>query len=181
MDNGDPMATHPQAAPSHISRPRNAPATRDYIQLILRIMAQHGMPQRMLANRTGISKSRLGVLLHSDSAKRATMTVGELEIILHALNINLVQAFVHIETFPSPRLAEDARHAPLITMLCDMFISLPRKLIEVLDTVDGLDGSEVRREWALPLQKAVIKRIAQEVLAVTERRARFANSDDFYL
>lgn len=175
------MAPHPQAAALHTTRPRSAFATRDYIQLILRIMAQHGTPQRVLANRTGISKSRLGALLHSNPAKRATMTVGELETILHALDTNLVQAFVHIETFPHARPADDVRHAHLITMLCDMFIPLPRKLIEVLDTLDGLDGSEVRREWASPLQKAVIKRIAQEVLAVTERRARFANSDDFYL
>lgn len=109
------------------------------------------------------------------------MTVGELETILHALGTNMVQAFMRLETFPHAEPAEDARHGPLITMLCDTFISLPRNLIEVLDTFDGLDGSEVRQEWASPLQKAVIKRIAQEVLAVTERRARFAQNDDFHL
>jgi len=145
------------------------------------MMAQQEMPQRKLACITGISKSRLGVLLHRDPAKRASMTVNELETILDALGTNLVQTCVRLETFPHTELVEDARHGPLITMLCDTFMSLPRNLIEVLDTFDGLDGSEVRREWASPLQKAVIKRIAQEVLAVTERRARFAQSDDFHL
>lgn len=175
------MSSHPEVAGLSAHRPSGAFEARDYVPLILRIMTQQAAPQRALASKSGISKSRLGVLLHRDPAKRATMTIGELETILHALGSNLVEAFVHLETFPEAERTDDSRHAPLIMMLCDAFISLPRKLIEVLDTVDGLDGSEVRKEWASPLQKAVIRRISQEVLAVTERRARLAQSDDFYL
>ncbi|CUS45618.1 hypothetical protein MGWOODY_Smn923 [hydrothermal vent metagenome] len=109
------------------------------------------------------------------------MTVNEFETILHALGTNIVQAFVRLETFPQDEPISDERHATLIVMLCEFFVSLPKKLIEVLDALDGLDGSEVRKEWASPLQKAVIKRVADEVMAVTERRARLAQSDDFYL
>lgn len=175
------MSSHPEAAAISAYGPRNIYEPRDYVPLILRIMAQQDAPQRALAGKTGISKSRLGVLLHRDPAKRATMTIGEFETILHALNTNLVEAFMRLETFPQAETSDDRRHAPLIMMLCDTFISLPRKLIEVLEAVDGLDGFEVRKEWASPLQRAVIRRIAQEVLAVTERRARFAQSDDFSL
>ncbi|WP_249341748.1 XRE family transcriptional regulator [Sphingomonas sp. 3P27F8] len=154
---------------------------RDYVPVILRAMAETDTAQRKLAGKTGISKSRLGVLLHRDPAKRAPMTVNEFETILHALGTNIVQAFVRLETFPQDEPISDERHATLIVMLCEFFVSLPKKLIEVLDALDGLDGSEVRKEWASPLQKAVIKRVADEVMAVTERRARLAQSDDFYL
>ncbi|GLI99465.1 XRE family transcriptional regulator [Sphingobium sp. BS19] len=154
---------------------------RDYVPLILRTMADTATAQRKLAGKTGISKSRLGVLLHRDPAKRTQMTVVEFETILHALGTNIVQAFIHLETFPPAELISDERHATLIMMLCEFFVSLPKKLIEVLDELDGLDGSEVRKEWASPLQKAVIKRIADEVVAVTERRARLAQSDEFHL
>jgi DNA-binding Xre family transcriptional regulator len=156
-------------------------AGRDYVPLILRTMAQTDTAQRKLAFKTGISKSRLGVLLHRDPAKRSAMTVGELETILRALDSNVVQAFIRLETFPIQAQMDETRYATLIAMLCEFFVSLPKGLIEVLESLDGLDGSEVRKEWASPLQKAVIKRVSEEVLAVTERRARLAQSDEFHL
>lgn len=152
---------------------------RDFIPLILQTMAETDTAQRKLAHKTGISKSRLGVLLHRDPEKRSPMTLDEFQMILHALDTNIVQAFIRMETFREPRDGPGHEYATLIAMLCDVFVTLPKKLIEVLDAFDGLDGSEVRKEWAPPLQKAVVRRVADEVLAVTERRARLAQSDDF--
>jgi hypothetical protein len=152
---------------------------RDFIPLILQTMAETDTAQRKLALKTGISKSRLGVLLHHDPEKRSPMTLDEFQVILHALDTNIVQAFIRLETFREPRAVRSNDYGTLIAMLCDVFVTLPKKLIEVLDAFDGLDGSEVRKEWAPPLQKAVLKRLADEVLAVSERRARLAQSDDF--
>lgn len=64
---------------------------RDYVPLILRAMACKKATQRKLAHLTGISKSRLGVLLHSKPEKRVTMTLPEFETILHALGMNLAR------------------------------------------------------------------------------------------
>lgn len=152
---------------------------RDYIPLILETMAETDVTHRKLACKTGISKTRLGVLLHSNPAKRSAMTLDEFQIILHALDTNIVQIFIRVETYREAECLTREQHNTLIAMLCDVFVSLPRKLIDVLDSVDGLDGSEVRREWGPPLQKAIAKRLAEEVLAVNERRARLAQSDDF--
>lgn len=152
---------------------------RDFVPLILQTMAATDIAQRKLAARTGISKSRLGVLLHSNPGKRSPMTLDEFQMILHALDTNIIQAFIRVETFAAVEDLRQNHHATLIAMLCDVFISLPKKLIEVLDALDGLDGSEVRKEWGPPLQKAVVKRVAEEVLAVSQRRARLAQSDDF--
>jgi hypothetical protein len=155
--------------------------TRDYVPLILRTMAETATAQRKLAGKTGISKSRLGVLLHRDPAKRANMTVREFETILRALDTNMVQAFIRLETGEQAEPGSVERYATLIVMLCECFTSLPGKLIKVLEELDGLDGSEVRKEWASPLQKAVIKKVAEEVVAVTQRRARLSQGDEFQL
>lgn len=151
----------------------------DYVPLILQTMAETDVAQRKLAAKTGISKTRLGQLLHSNPGKRSPMTLDEFQTILHALDTNIVQAFIRVETFRELEAMPRQQHSTLIAMLCDVFITLPRKLIEVLDAFDGLDGSEVRKEWGPPLQKAVVKRVTEEVLAVSERRARLAQSDDF--
>ncbi len=64
-------------------------------------------------------------------------------------------------------------------MLCEMFVGLPRRTIEALDEINGIDGSEVKPDWGPPLQKAVVKRVAEEVVKIRERRARIADSNDF--
>src|SRR3546814_10275705 len=66
-------------------------------------------------------------------------------------------------------------------MLCEMFAGLPRKIIEALDEINGIDGSEVKRDWGAPLQKAVVKRVAEEVVKIRERRARITDGDDFQI
>src|SRR3546814_8598815 len=61
------------------------------------MMDRKDIPQRKLAALTGISKTRLGLLLHSDPTKRSPMTVDELQIILHALGTDIVAAYVRIK------------------------------------------------------------------------------------
>ncbi|MDE8652843.1 XRE family transcriptional regulator [Novosphingobium album (ex Liu et al. 2023)] len=154
---------------------------RDYIPLILHTMAAQDTAQRRLAILTGISKSRLGLLLHSDPDKRSVMTQPELEKILHALGTNVLQAYICIETFKGFEPLDKDRYATVISMLCEMFVGLPRKIIEALDDINGIDGSEVKRDWGGPLQKAVVKRVAEEVIKIRERRARLTDGDDFQI
>src|SRR3546814_6005921 len=73
-------------------------------------MAVRDTAQRRLAHMTGISKSRLGLLLHSDPDKRSVMTLPELEKILHALGTNILQAYICIETFKGLELTDRERY-----------------------------------------------------------------------
>lgn len=152
---------------------------RDYIPLILESMAAQDIAQRALAHRAGINKTRLGLLLHRDPAKRSVMTQPELEKILHALGTNILQAYTCLETFQGLDPLDRQRYSTIIAMLCDMFAELPRKIIEALDEINGIDGSEVKRDWGAPLQRAVVKKVAEEVVKIRERRARLTDGDDF--
>jgi hypothetical protein len=154
---------------------------RDYIPLILESMAAQETAQRALAQKTGINKTRLGLLLHRDPAKRSVITQPELEKILHALGTNILQAYTCLETFQGLDLLDRQRYSTIIAMLCDMFADLPRKIIEALDEINGIDGSEVKRDWGAPLQRAVVKKVAEEVVKIRERRARLLDGDDFEL
>src|SRR3546814_16430881 len=100
-------------------------------------MAVRDTAQRRLAHMTGISKSRLGLLLHSDPDKRSVMTLPELEKILHALGTNILQAYICIETFKGLELPDRERYATVISMLCEMFAGLPRKIIQALAYFTG--------------------------------------------
>ncbi len=51
---------------------------------------------------------------------------------------------------------------------------LPSMLVAALEEIEGMDGSEVRREWAGPLQAAVVQRLVKEVSSVLVRRANLS-------
>ena len=141
-----------------------------YVGLIIAAVADQHLSLRRLALRSGIPKSRLGVLLHRNPARRGALSLREFHQLLSALAIDPIEAFIRVETlrFLDP---EDARRfAPMIQMLCKMFHDLPKNLIGELETVEGIDGSEVRPEWAPSLQRAVIRRVVQEISAVAHRR-----------
>lgn len=148
---------------------------RDFIPLILAAMAEQGLRQRKLALKAGISKTRLGLLLHSDPTKRAPIYLCEFRQILDALNINIAQVMIAVETYQDPMLFHDERFQTSIAMLTDLFAGLPAMMVAALDEIEGMDGTEIRKEWAGPLRQAVIEKLVKEVGAVMARRAHFAH------
>ena len=77
------MQTTPATSPSRGPMPPAADCL--YIDLILDIMVKERIKLRDLSARAGISKTRLGVLLHRDPAKRSAIGLVELQMILDAL------------------------------------------------------------------------------------------------
>lgn len=146
----------------------------DIIPLILATMLDKDIGQRKLALKTGISKSRLGLLLHSNPGKRVIMSLCEFKRILDALDINIVQAMITIETFADQRLFLDERFVTSIAMLTELFKGLPAMLVAALDEIEGIDGTEVRKEWAGPLRQALVDKLVKEVSAVMVRRAQLS-------
>ena len=176
---GDEMSSFAIVVAQAVESERSDETQQDYVPLIRQMMAERGTAQRWLARKTGISKTRLGLLLHSDPEKRSPMTVAELETILHGLDMDIVQAFVRLKAFAGLEILQRERYATLIFMLCEVFVGLPRKVIEILEELEGIDGSEVRKEWAGIVQKGVVKQLTEEVVRVLKRRSMIAERDDF--
>lgn len=147
----------------------------DYVDLILGVMRDKGVSLRALALRAGIGKSRVGNVLHNDPLKRSPMSLTELQALLRALDLDLLKAAICVETLRDKAVFTCPRYASLVPMLCAMFHDLPANLITALDDLQDMDGSEVRAEWAGPLQRAVIKRVIHEISAVANRRAALSD------
>lgn len=153
----------------------------DYIPLIVRAMEAQDMGIRQMALRANIKKSRLGVILHRDPHKRAPMTLPEFQAILRSLNIDLMQAIISVEMARDMELMGDERFATLVAMLSTLFKGLPHRLIEALQDLEGMDGSEIRKEWGTYFQSAVIKRMVAEISKILQRRASLEEGSDFTL
>jgi len=126
---------------------------------------------RELALKTGISKSRLGLLLHSDPSKRPNLSLVEFQTILSALDISIILAIISVESAIDQKVVHDERFGTLLAMLSELFSGLPSMLIQALDEIEGIDGTEIRREWAVPLKEAVVEKLVKEVTKIMARRA----------
>lgn len=153
----------------------------DYIPLIARAMEAQDMGLRQMALRTNIKKSRLGVILHRDPAKRVPMMLPEFQAILRSLNIDLMHAIISVEMARDLDLIDDERFATLVAMLSTLFKGLPHRLMEALQELEGMDGSEIRKEWGTYFQSAVIKKMVAEISRILQRRAALEEGSDFAL
>jgi hypothetical protein len=103
------------------------------------------------------------------------MSVVELQAILGALDLDLLEVVAMGEGGARPDAIDTRVHGPVVHMVCAMFRGLASDLIAALDEVHEIDGSEVRPEWAIALRRALIKRVVQEVHAVIRRRATLSD------
>ncbi|WP_164847494.1 helix-turn-helix domain-containing protein [Sphingobium algorifonticola] len=155
-------------------------AGRDYVPLILEMMAEKSSAQRALAQRTGISKTRLALLLHRDPAKRSRMTLNEFERILNALGTDIVRALLREEIFRDLEALHRERYEGVAELICEFMFGLGRRLIDALEEIGGIDGSEVRKEWASILQGGFTKQVTNAVSDVVRRRSLIAERDDLW-
>lgn len=98
------------------------------------------------------------------------ISLSEFQRIMTALGISIVQAMISFEAGIDHRLLSDERFATSLAMLTEVFKGLPSMLVAALDEIEGIDGTEVRKEWAVPLRKAVVEKLVKEVTAVMARR-----------
>jgi len=153
--------------------------SQGYASLIRRTMAEKQIGHRKLALVTGISKTRLGCLLHGNPAKRGAISLDEFKRILRGLDISIVRAFITVESDGDPTLFHDRRFATTVAMLTELFQGLPATLLAALDQIEGIDGTEVRKEWAGPLRQAVVEKLVKEVSAVMARRETLSQLSNF--
>ncbi|WP_281271752.1 helix-turn-helix domain-containing protein [Hephaestia caeni] len=164
--------------PAHVSGTSPGGQKWDYIPFIARARRENAVSIRSLSMRTGINKSRLGKLLHGDPKRRTPISFDELRQILDALDIDILLAVICVEIIREPDLLYSERYATLITMLSAMFRELPMHLLTSLEEVEGVDGTEVRLEWAGVLRRSVIQRIIKGMSETAARRASLADLQD---
>lgn len=149
-----------------------------YVSLIQHEMETRHCSLRKLELMTRINRARLGRVLHRNVTKRHAMTLVEFQTILRALDIDPIEALVVIDLIKDLEIAHDERYAKLAMMLSTLFRGLPRRLVDALHDIEGMDGSEIRQEWGTYFQSAVVNRMVHEVGQILERRARIAANND---
>ncbi len=142
-----------------------------YVELIRRTRRIHRISLRTLERQTGIGKSRLGLLLHSNPARRPAISFDEIKALFAALDIDVFEAVICVEAFDDVEVFDAPRHRSVIALLRVVFRYLPVELVAALEEFDHIDGSDVRPEWAAGLQRAVVRRLVGEITRIAAERA----------
>lgn len=135
----------------------------EYIELMRRAMRLQRVSLRELATRTGIGKSRLGLLLHPDSERRPEIALIETKIIFDALDIDVFCAVICVEVFGDIKVLDSPRHHSVISLLRIIYRWLPVEFVQTMAEYDHIDGTDVRPEWAVGLQRAFVRRVVNEI------------------
>lgn len=141
------------------------------IDFILARMKDSDVSGRQIATLTGIRKSRISAILHSDAEKRSPVRMDEFEAILRVLNIS------HVEVTLAAELIDKTPHvgvgaiASVASMLSEVMNGLPIEVIEMLDGIGGIDHADVRKEHAVVVRKMIVD-------FLTSRYTRFAQLRD---
>ena len=158
------------AAPSQTETSAFIPLN-DYIPFIRQAMTDRHLSIRKLARLTGIRRDRLsGLLKTEEDARGSRVSYAEFQIILATLGIDFLQAVRDANALRDLSRLHDERFSSAMQMLGEVTSTLPLHLANALNEIEGMDGTEVRREWAEPVRDGVVDLIVRNVVKTIERR-----------
>jgi hypothetical protein len=141
-----------------------------YIPVIHGMLDDRKMTLRDLAIRSQISKSRLGIILHRQPAKRVIMQLPEFIGILRALGFELIHAWAGAKKRETADITHDKSFDAFYVFLMEFNATFP----EIMLNTPELEGVEFRREWSRPLAELLIKRVLAELERLRRVRDEFA-------
>ena len=151
-----------------------AAETRRIVPAIHEMLDERGWSLRELASRAQISKTRMGSILHRQPDKRAVMQMPEFLSILHALDSELIHAWVATKRLEVIELEE--KEFPDCS---EFMVAFHKELPKILQEYPELEGVVFRKEWTRPLLKILCKKIVRNELERQQRERRaFEESDD---
>lgn len=144
------------------------------VDFIIARATRAGKTTRMLAELTGLSKTRLGNIFHKDPDKRRPVRVTEVFILLEALQIGELEAHFASElmkcTLENAPDFDDRDYKRVVDLVSEVIRDLPVKLTAAFMHIDGLEFESIRKEHGRGIQKAVIDLVVKEYQASIERR-----------
>ncbi|WP_257558490.1 hypothetical protein [Sphingobium sp. CFD-2] len=139
------------------------------IDWLLKEIERGSMTLRDLSFASGLHKTRLGYILHRDPVKRRVAQNPEILLVLKAMDLNPIEASVMIE---ASRYADESFNT-LFGLLAHLYVALPRKIMNAIKEIHGLDGSLIRREWAEALATGIANRLKDVLMQCHMRRDAF--------
>lgn len=127
-----------------------------------------GLSQRAIAAMTGIDRSRINRVLREDD--RLPISVGEATIILGSMGVGHLEVALANEFIESSSDIDFDEMATILSLIAGVVDGLPTKLASLLEKIDGLEASDIRREHGVRVQMAIVEMLKALYTTVTVRK-----------
>ena len=158
---------------------RTEATTSGLVDFILARIEASGLSKRQAAVKAGISRSRMGEILHRSPEKRSPMRLDEIASVLDAIGATHLEATIAAELMESTAKANVQAVSAIASMLTELLQGLPEQLADIIEHIDGLEYDDVRREHGRRVRALVIRVFTDEYTGLAARRGfRLAALDD---
>jgi hypothetical protein len=120
---------------------------------ILAKMKAEGVSQRSISVSTGYSKSRVNRILKCDG--RLPITIVEANEILGAMGVSQYEVALANEVIRNRPPISSEEMAAVVSLVAVVLEGLPTKIASLLETVDGLQSSDIRKEHGVRVRNAI--------------------------
>ena len=157
-----------------------APAS-GMVEFILARIEAGESSKRQVAVKAGISRSRMGEILHTCPEKRSPMRLDEIAAILDAIGTSQLEATIAAELMEKATNTNTNVQAvsAIASMLSELLQGLPEQLADIIEHIDGLEFDDVRKEHGRRVRALVVRVFTDEYTGMAQRRGfRLAALDD---
>ena len=135
---------------------------------ILAKMKAEGVSQRTISLNTGYSKSRVNRILRSEG--RLPIKIVEANAILGSMGLGQFEVALANEIIQSrPPISADEM-AAVLSLIAVVIEGLPTKIASLLETIDGLECSDIRREHGVRVHNAIFDMLKALYTRLIERK-----------
>ncbi len=144
----------------------NSPYTMaDYINL--RAKAD-GLSQRAIAASTGYSRSRINRILRSED--RLPINTIEANTILRSMGVGHLEVALANELIQNQASVDADGMAVVLSLIAVVVDGLPTKIASLLDLIDGLEFSDIRKEHGIRVHNAIYDMLKALYTDLSERK-----------
>lgn len=135
---------------------------------ILARMKADGVSQRTISYKTGYSKSRVNRILRAND--RLPITIAEANIILGSMGVGQFEVALANEVIQSrPPISADEM-AAVVSLIAAVIEGLPAKIASLLETINGLECSDIRKEHGVRVHNAIFDMLKALYTQLIERK-----------
>ena len=135
---------------------------------ILARMKADGVSQRTISYKTGYSKSRVNRILRTND--RLPITIAEANIILGSMGVGQFEVALANEVIQSrPPISADEM-AAVVSLIAAVIEGLPAKVASLLETINGLECSDIRKEHGVRVHNAIFDMLKALYTQLIERK-----------
>lgn len=149
-------------------------STRDFVperaDFVLARMKNDDISRRQIATLTGIRRSKVHSILHSEPDKRGPMRIDEWHAILEVLKISRLEATFAIELIETDSSLSVEEISSIAGLMTELYRGLPQELVDMMRHIHGLDHGDVRKEHGGTVRRLLIQFLTTHYQNLVDRR-----------